>query len=74
MTAKSDPQQGVLVLTVSDNGVGFDPAEVLEQARSGLGLSSMRERIETLGGLFFIRSSAQGTSIEIVLPAHSLKA
>ncbi len=63
-----------LRLTISDNGVGFDPDALLDQTRCGLGLSSMRERVETLGGLFSIRSGPQGTSIEIVLPAHSLKA
>lgn len=63
-----------LRLTITDNGIGFDPSDILEQPRNGLGLSSMRERIETLGGLFFIRSGQDGTSIEIVLPANSLKA
>lgn len=62
-----------LRLTITDNGKGFDPAEILDLPRSGLGLSSMRERVETLGGLFTIRSGPDGTSIEIVLPASALK-
>lgn len=52
---------------VSDNGVGFDPAEVGNQL--GLGLSSMRERIEKLGGELDIQSSpGKGARISFVLP------
>ncbi|WP_018605246.1 cache domain-containing protein [Uliginosibacterium gangwonense] len=67
-------RQQALRLSITDNGMGFDPTDILEQPRSGLGLSSMRERIETLGGLLTIRSGTGGTSIEIVLPANALKA
>lgn len=42
-----------VVLTIADNGVGFDPATT--EGR-GVGLRSMRERIETLGGDFCIES------------------
>jgi len=62
-----------LRLSITDNGIGFDPVLAAELPREGLGLSSMRERIETLGGLFFIRSEPVGTSIDIVLPARALK-
>lgn len=37
---------GLLMVEVSDDGVGFDP----EQTDSGLGLVNIRDRIETLGG------------------------
>lgn len=52
-----------LVLTISDNGLGFDP----NRARSarGLGLVSMRERIHLIGGHFEISSRpGEGTKIQ----------
>ncbi len=52
-------------MTIKDNGHGFDPAV----RHRGLGLSSMRERAEVLGGSFSIKSSAEkGTRIVVTLP------
>ncbi len=52
-------------LTISDNGTGFDP-KALGQSdhRPGLGLLSMRERVELAGGRFSIES-APGTGTRI---------
>ncbi|MDQ7988917.1 MAG: cache domain-containing protein [Candidatus Dactylopiibacterium sp.] len=62
-----------LRLTMSDNGCGFDTAAIAAQPRSGLGLTNMRERIETLGGTFLLTSTlGGGTHIEIALPASAL--
>jgi len=64
----------LLRLLIIDNGQGFDPETLATQPRDGLGLTSMRERIETLGGIFNLYSSpGQGTRIEIVLPASALR-
>jgi signal transduction histidine kinase len=53
------------VLEVEDDGVGFDPAV----ASSGLGLYSMRERIERYGGELEIKSNVgNGTLIRVKLP------
>jgi signal transduction histidine kinase len=41
-------QRGNLVLTVEDDGVGFDPEEKIKTA--GMGLLSMQQRFEMLGG------------------------
>jgi signal transduction histidine kinase len=47
-------------LKIEDNGMGFD----LENYRKGLGLTSMRERIELSGGSFWIESTiGRGTTI-----------
>ncbi len=52
--------QQTVFLRITDNGKGINP-----QARPGIGLSSMRERIEALGGEFVIRNnSPKGTIIE----------
>ncbi|MBS1208610.1 MAG: histidine kinase [Proteobacteria bacterium] len=67
-------RQKALRLTIADNGRGFDPEALGAQPREGLGLTSMRERIETLGGMFIARSGLHGTCIEIVLPGSALRA
>jgi NarL family two-component system sensor histidine kinase LiaS len=58
-------EQGTLALRIRDNGRGFDVAQANGR---GLGLSSMRERIEALGGTLHITSAAGGTRIELRAP------
>ncbi len=55
-----------VVLTIEDNGKGFDTQKALKQAARGksLGLISMQERAELLGGRFSIKSAkGSGTII-----------
>jgi signal transduction histidine kinase len=55
-----------LTVVVSDDGRGFDPAEVPE---SGIGLAGMLERSRLLGGQLSIESAPQrGTRVTISLP------
>lgn len=57
-----------LVVVVSDEGPGFEMAEVVDWDRH-LGINGMRERVESLGGRFGIASEAgQGTTITAHLP------
>ncbi len=50
-------------LSISDNGKGFSPEKV---ANGGIGLQSMRERAERLGGSLQIESApGQGTTIRV---------
>jgi PAS domain S-box-containing protein len=58
---------GHVVLSVSDNGVGFAPELLnVRGALSGLGVISMRERAEFIGAEFAIDSSPnQGTRITV---------
>jgi len=59
-------QGGVTLLEIADNGKGFDPAEVA--AAGGLGLISMRERVEALGGQYNLDSApGRGTIIRVTL-------
>jgi signal transduction histidine kinase len=52
-------------LRVEDDGQGFDPEEAVTRSRR-LGLTSMRERAEALGGTLAIDSGAgRGTTIEV---------
>jgi signal transduction histidine kinase len=59
-----DGDGGRTVLSVADDGTGFDP-EARSIASRRLGLVSMRERIEALGGTFEIVSApGRGTTVK----------
>jgi signal transduction histidine kinase len=60
-----------LLLTIQDNGVGFDfprlssaPASVA----SGIGLRSIREQAASVGGKLVVESSPVGTKLEVSAP------
>lgn len=56
-----------LHLSIRDDGVGFDAAEVRE--KPGLGLSSIRERVRLVNGRHCITSEPEkGTAIEVMVP------
>ena len=58
--------QEELILTIADEGVGFDMDAV---ASKGIGIVSMRERVEAFGGILTIQSKAgRGTRLEVSLP------
>lgn len=58
-----------LHLLIQDDGVGFDPA----QNRTGFGLQSMRERAESLGGIFDLQTSpGQGCTITVHIPLERI--
>jgi signal transduction histidine kinase len=59
-----------ITLTIVDDGVGFD---VDAMWGSGLGLISVDERVEAIGGTFEIRSGpGAGTRLEVKVPAATL--
>ena len=61
-----------LTLTISDDGVGFD---VNASMGKGLGLVSIAERLETVGGTFQIRSQpGAGTALDVRVPLSIVKA
>jgi signal transduction histidine kinase len=62
-----------VLMTVEDNGVGFDPAAVDRAgARAGLGLISIRERASQLQGTVRLESTpGKGTRLTIELPARA---
>ncbi len=65
-----DYQPDLFILTVMDDGTGFDPA-ALPGSQTGIGLKSMQNRAALIGGTFSIHSSNNnGTSISIVIPAN----
>ncbi len=57
-----------LALTVSDDGVGFDPNAAAARSRR-LGLTSMEERARALGGTLAIESApGRGTTVALEVP------
>ena len=74
---------GVLSVSITDDGIGFDLAELsmgtiqdldsedfhLSENTRGLGLLGMQERIELLGGeLEIVSTPGNGTQIQISVP------
>jgi signal transduction histidine kinase len=53
-----------LLVTIQDNGKGFDTTDDTK----GMGLRSMRQRVEEIGGGFFVSSSSGGTEIRFTVP------
>ncbi len=61
-----------LQITVSDAGVGFDPTKIQPIGIGGLGLPSIRQRVEYLGGSLDIASSlGQGSRFTLRVPIPS---
>jgi PAS domain S-box-containing protein len=59
--------EGEIQLTVTDRGVGFDPDDAIK--RHGIGLISMRERMQLVGGKISIQSQpGSGTTIRACVP------
>lgn len=56
------------VLSIADNGQGFDPSHLAAQSGSGLGLHSMRERAEDIGAQLSVESApGAGTVITVTV-------
>jgi PAS domain S-box-containing protein len=62
----------MLSITVADQGIGFDPATLVDRAKAGhvgWGLFSIRERLTLLGGRLEIDSSpGRGTTFRVIAP------
>jgi len=65
---KFKKQNGLLMLDITDDGIGFDP-EKHNKSSDSIGLIGMHERIKLLDGEFRIDSSkGRGTKILIRVP------
>ncbi len=66
------PEEGLVTLTISDDGVGFDPPAVLPKAVAGghLGLYSLLQRVELAGGRVDVTASPNsGTRLVVSVPS-----
>lgn len=69
--ASLEVRDGRLLLTVRDNGAGFDAAKLFSapaSLASGIGLRAIREQAAALGGRIDIRSGPEGTTLELSAP------
>ncbi|MES2517779.1 MAG: 7TM diverse intracellular signaling domain-containing protein [Bacteroidota bacterium] len=58
-------QKDLLIMNISDNGIGFDEKNI----KSGNGLGNMRKRAESLGGKITIDAKCkEGTKIRLEIP------
>jgi len=60
---------GHVVVTVSDDGVGFAPNQVALQGGSHFGLRMMGDRAEEIGGTLRVQSApGRGTQVKVKIP------
>ncbi|MDO8602742.1 MAG: sensor histidine kinase [Candidatus Omnitrophota bacterium] len=61
---------GEIILTIEDNGIGFDTGAFFKDANiDKLGLRGMRERVDLLNGKFLLESKPKnGTKINVTFP------
>ncbi len=65
--------QGVAI-TVSDQGRGFNPEILDSTEKTGLGLLSLRERVQSMGGSLLLESApGQGSSFILQIPPEMVK-
>jgi signal transduction histidine kinase len=61
-------EDGLIKLAIADDGVGFDMDEINAKDQPHFGLATMRERAESIGGIFEVKSSPQhGTVISVTI-------
>src|SRR5581483_5227097 len=65
---------GVVLLSIRDNGRGFDAAAVHADDHAGFGLSGITERARILGGVTVVESRpGEGATLRIEIPVASGK-
>jgi two-component system NarL family sensor kinase len=64
---------GDVRLSVADDGAGFDVAAIGADPRRGIGLRNMRERVESVGGVFKVHSRPGSTRVIAQLPVEALR-
>jgi signal transduction histidine kinase len=65
---ETNAQNGMLEVLISDAGPGFETAAAVD-SMVHMGLSGMRDRVESLGGQFVVTSQiGLGTQVRMVLP------
>lgn len=66
----------IVVLKIQDNGVGFDAARMWAapaSVSSGIGLRSIREQAEAIGGRLHVESSPLGTTLLVAAPVSPVE-
>jgi len=69
VTIRVAPQDGQVLVEVSDQGCGLHSTRPGRKARLGVGIAGMRERVKQLNGVFEMESRpGHGTTVRAVLP------
>jgi len=69
ITVQCEHRDGVCCISVTDNGVGFDFAEIEPSQSGGFGLFNIQERLSYFGGELTIHSECRrGSSVSLTLP------
>lgn len=70
LTIRTEREDGKVIITVIDDGVGFDTTQKLQDGRSHVGMENVSDRIRTLcGGELIVQSQVgKGTTATIILP------
>ncbi|HYR83993.1 MAG TPA: ATP-binding protein, partial [Terriglobia bacterium] len=65
-----DHANGVCVMSVQDDGIGFDRVEATsDKPKPGLGMVTMRERAQAVGGRFEVQAlPGRGTRLTVRVP------
>lgn len=72
LTVNLTRSDGELLVTIIDDGRGFDVAGVLQGAQSPFGLLGMQERVRPLGGsVAFTSEAGRGTTVHVRVPLAS---
>jgi two-component system NarL family sensor kinase len=66
-------QRRNLRLTIQDDGRGFSVEALSKDARRGIGLRNMRERIETIGGRLTVRSEPGKTVVTAEVSSRAIQ-
>ena len=73
VTATLSLNDGILVLSIADNGIGFNATE--NESKKTLGLLGMKERTLIMGGTYEITSKpGNGTTVVITVPINNHQA
>jgi two-component system, NarL family, sensor kinase len=60
------------VLTIRDNGTGFDTSRIDSDPEFGMSLGNMKKRMEKIDGHWDIDSTTSGTTITATVPLSLL--
>ena len=70
LTIRSERVEDNVIVSVMDDGVGFDPLEEKHDGRSHVGIENVRQRLKLqCGGTMEINSQkGSGTTVRLILP------
>lgn len=66
-------EDGLLRIIIEDNGCGFEPGYLPREGQPRFGLQTMKERVESIGGMFTLQSrSGEGTKVIMDIPKEKI--